>query len=45
MLKHKMKDWSFQTIEEILDAVTRILKDLTFDNLQSIFFNRMEHLD
>jgi hypothetical protein len=45
MLKHKMKDRSFQTIEEIPDAVTTILEDLTFENIQSIFFNRMEHLD
>jgi hypothetical protein len=45
ILKHKMKDRSFQIIEEIPDAVTTILEDLTFEDLQSILFNRMEHLD
>jgi hypothetical protein len=39
MLKQKMKDRAFQTVEEMLEAVTLIWNVVSFEQLQSIFFN------
>jgi hypothetical protein len=36
ILKHKTKDKSFQTVEEIQDAMTVIWEDLTFEDLQRV---------
>jgi hypothetical protein len=33
MLKHKMKDWAFQTVEEIVTIIKTIWEDLTLENL------------
>jgi hypothetical protein len=45
MLKGNMKDRAFQTIEEILEAVTLIWNGVTFEQLQTVFLNWMEHLE
>jgi hypothetical protein len=45
MLKGNMKDHAFQTVEEILEAVTLIWNGVTFEQLQSVFFNWMERLE
>jgi hypothetical protein len=39
MLKEKMKDRAFQTVKEILDAITLIWNGVSFGQLQSIFLN------
>jgi hypothetical protein len=40
-----MKDRSFQTVEEILEAVTLIWNAVTFERLQSVFINSIERLE
>jgi histone-lysine N-methyltransferase SETMAR len=45
MLKQKVKDRAFQRLEEILEAVTLLSNDVTFEQLQSIFLNWMERLE
>jgi hypothetical protein len=45
MLKEKMKDRVFQTVEEILEAVTLIWNAVLFEQFQSIFLNWMERLE
>jgi hypothetical protein len=39
MLKGNMKDRAFQTIEEIMEAVTLIWNGVTFEQLQNVFLN------
>jgi hypothetical protein len=39
MLKGNMKDRAFQTVEEIMEAVTLIWNGVTFEQLQSVFLN------
>jgi hypothetical protein len=39
MLKQKIKDRVFQTVEKIMIAVHRVWDELTLDDLQSVFFN------
>jgi hypothetical protein len=39
MLKQKVKDRVFQTVEEITTAVHRVWDELTLEDLQSVFFN------
>jgi histone-lysine N-methyltransferase SETMAR len=45
MLKDKIKDRLFRTIEEIITAVHRVWSEVTLDDLQSIFFNWMERFE
>jgi hypothetical protein len=45
ILKGNMKDRAFQTIEKIIDAVTLIWNGVTFEQLQSVFLNWMEHFE
>jgi hypothetical protein len=45
ILKEKMKDGVFQMIEEILEPVTLIWNALSFEQLQFVFLNWMEHLE
>jgi hypothetical protein len=45
MLKQKVKDRAFQRVEEILEAVTLLLNEVTFEQLQSVFLNWMERLE
>jgi hypothetical protein len=40
-----MKDWAFETIEEILEAVTLIWNAVSFEQLQSVLLNWMERLE
>jgi hypothetical protein len=42
ILKQKIKDRVFQTVEEIMTAFRRGWDELTLDDLQSIFFNWIE---
>jgi histone-lysine N-methyltransferase SETMAR len=44
LLKQKIKDRMFQTVEEIKIAIHRVWDELTLDNLQSVFFNWIERL-
>jgi hypothetical protein len=39
MIKDKMKDCELETIEDILRAVAEICENLTFIDVQFIFFN------
>jgi hypothetical protein len=45
ILKDKIKDRLFRTIEEIITAVHRVWSEMTLDDLQSVFFNWMERLE
>jgi hypothetical protein len=45
ILKHNIKDWIFQTVEEIMTAVHRAWHELTLEDLQSVFFNWIEQLE
>jgi hypothetical protein len=45
MLKDKIKDRLFRTIEEIITAVHMVWSEVTLDDLQSVFFNWMERLE
>jgi hypothetical protein len=39
MLKEKMKNRAFQTVEEMLEAVILIWNAVSFEQLQSVFLN------
>jgi hypothetical protein len=45
MLKQKMKDREFSGVEEIMNAVQEIWREVTLERLQSIFFNWIERLE
>jgi hypothetical protein len=45
MLKQNIEDQVFQTVEEIMTAFHRVCDELTLDDLQSVFFNRIERLE
>jgi hypothetical protein len=45
MLKGNMKDRAFQTVEEILEAITLIWNGVTFEQLRRVFLNWMERLE
>jgi hypothetical protein len=45
MLKQKIKDRVFQTVEEIIIAVDRVWDELTLEDLQSVFFNWIERFE
>jgi hypothetical protein len=45
MLKHKIKDRVFRTAEQIIAAFHRVWDELTLDDLQSVFFNRIEQFE
>jgi hypothetical protein len=45
MLKDKIKDRLFRTIEEIITALHRVWSEVTLDDSQSVFFNCMARLD
>jgi hypothetical protein len=44
MLKHQMKDREFQSQREILQAITDSWDDLTFAEVQRVFWQWMERL-
>jgi hypothetical protein len=41
MLKGILKDREFHSHDEIEEAITMAWNDLTFDEVQSVFYNRM----
>jgi hypothetical protein len=43
MLKQEMKDWLFQTVEEIVTTMKTIWKGLALEKVQSVFFNWIKH--
>jgi hypothetical protein len=45
VLKEKVKDQAFQTVEEISDAVPLIWNAMSFEQLQHVFLNWMERLE
>jgi hypothetical protein len=45
MLKHQIKDRAFRATEEILSAIRDLWNEVTSDQLQSVFFNRMRRLE
>jgi hypothetical protein len=45
ILKGNMKNGAFQTVEEILEALTLIWNGVTFEQLQSVFLNWIERLE
>jgi alpha-glucuronidase len=45
MLKQKMKDREFSGVEEIMNAVQEIWREVTLERLQSVFFNLTERLE
>jgi hypothetical protein len=44
MLKRVLKDREFNSSGEIKEAITNIWAELTFDQVQSVFYNWMSHL-
>jgi hypothetical protein len=44
ILKQKIKDWGFSTVQEMMTAVDSVWDKLTLEDLQSIFFNWIERL-
>jgi hypothetical protein len=44
MFRQKIKDRVFQTVEEIMTPVHKVWDKLTLEDLQSVFFNRIESL-
>jgi hypothetical protein len=44
-LKQKIKDREFSGIEEIMNAVQAIWREVTLERLQSVFFNWIERLE
>jgi hypothetical protein len=42
MLKRKIKDRVFHTVEEIMTAFHRVWDELTMEDLQSVFFTCIE---
>jgi hypothetical protein len=45
MLKQKMKDREFSGVEEIINAVQEIWREVTLERLQSVFFNWIERFE
>jgi hypothetical protein len=45
MLKQKMKDREFSGVEEMMNAVQEIWREVTLERLQSVFFNWIERLE
>jgi hypothetical protein len=45
VLKAKVKDQAFQTVEEISDAIPWIWNAMSFEQLQPVFLNWMERLE
>jgi hypothetical protein len=45
MLKHKIKDYTFQTVEEIVTIVKIIWEGLILEDMQSVFFNWIEYIE
>jgi hypothetical protein len=45
MLKQKTKDREFSGVEEIMNAVQEIWREMTLERLQSVFFNWIERLE
>jgi hypothetical protein len=43
-LKQKMKEWVFQTEEQILAAITESWNKFTFEDIQRVFHHWMECL-
>jgi hypothetical protein len=41
----KMKDHEFSEVEEIMNAVQEIWREVTLERLQSVFFNWIELLE
>jgi transposase len=44
ILKQKMKERVFRSEEQILTAITESWNELTFEDIQGVFHNWMEHL-
>jgi hypothetical protein len=44
MLKHQMKDRDFQSQQEILQAIAKSWDDLTFAEVQNVFWEWIERL-
>jgi hypothetical protein len=44
MLKGTLKDREFHLHDEIEEAITIAWKDITFDEVQSVFYNQMNRL-
>jgi hypothetical protein len=44
-LKQKMKDREFSGVEDIVNAVQEIWREVTLERLQSVFFNWTERLE
>jgi hypothetical protein len=45
MLKQKMKDRELSGVEEIMNAVQEIWREVTLERLQSVFFNWIERFE
>jgi hypothetical protein len=45
MLKQTIKDRVFQTIEEILDAIRQVRREVTLEQLQSVFFDWIQQFE
>jgi hypothetical protein len=45
MLKQKIKDRVFQTVEEMMTAVHRVWDELILEDLQFVFFNWIERFE
>jgi histone-lysine N-methyltransferase SETMAR len=45
VLKQKMKDRQFSGVEEIMNAVQEIRREVTLERLHSVFFNWIERLE
>jgi histone-lysine N-methyltransferase SETMAR len=45
LLKQNMKDCEFSGVEEIMNAVQEIWREVTLERLQSVFFNWIERLE
>jgi hypothetical protein len=45
MLKQKMKDHEFSGVEEIMNAVQEIWREMTLERLHSVFFNWIERFE
>jgi hypothetical protein len=45
MLKQKMNDREFSGVEEIMNAVQEIWREVIWERLQSVFFNSIERFE
>jgi hypothetical protein len=45
MLKQKIKDRMFDTTEEILIAIRKVWSEVTFEDLQSVFFDWIQQVE